>query len=119
MRLVAVAVAVAGITLVLGFSHGQAAPNRAAGVRPSAAAAATTDIPAAKRQKKHGRKQPRANREDDAFLAIRSQTHQAERAQVACPRSGCQAVPRGCLREPERSFSGEPTGFDRIVCPMR
>ena len=34
-------------------------------------------------------------------------------------RSGCQPVPHGCLRAPERSFSGDPSGFDRIICPAR
>jgi hypothetical protein len=109
------AIAIVGITL-LGLSHIQAAPNQARGVEASAAAA--TDFSAAKRHKKQARKQVRTNR-DDEFLAIRSQTHQAERAQIACPRGGCQPVPKGCLREPERTFNGDPTGFDSIVCPMR
>ena len=112
------AIAIAGLTL-LSVSHIQAAPNDARKVAASAApAAAVTDFSAAKQRKKPVKKQVRINR-DDRFLAIRSQTHQAERAQIACPRSGCQSVPRGCLREPERTFTGEPTGFDRIVCPMR
>ena len=112
------AIAIAGLTL-LSVSHTQATPNQARSIGTTAAsAAAITDFSAAKRHKKQARKQVRTNR-DDEFLAIRSQTHQAERAQIACPRGGCQPVPRGCLREPERSFSGDPTGFDRIVCPMR
>ena len=112
------AIAVAGLTL-LSVSHTHAAPDQAGSNGTSAvSAAATTDFSAAKRQKKPAKKQARVNR-DDQFLATRSQTHQAERAQIACPRSGCQPVPRGCLREPERTLSGEPTGFDRIACPMR
>lgn len=112
------AIAVAGLTL-LNASPTQATPNQARSIDTSAVSAATvTDFSAAKRHKKHVRRQVRSNR-DDEFLAIRSQTHQAERAQIACPRTGCQPVPRGCLREPERTFSGDPTGFDRIVCPMR
>jgi hypothetical protein len=106
-----VAIAVAGLTLW--NVHTQAMPNQA-GIDASA----ITDVSAAKRHKKQAGKQTRINR-DDEFLAIRSQTHQAERAQIACPRSGCQPVPRGCLREPERTLGGEPTGFDRIACPMR
>ena len=112
------AIAAAGLTL-LSVSHTQATPNQARSIGTTAAsAAATTDLSAAKRHKKQSRKQVRSNR-DDEFLAIRSQTHQAERAQIACPRSGCQPVPRGCLREPERTLGGEPTGFDRIACPPR
>jgi hypothetical protein len=109
------AVAIAGLML-LSVSHLQAAPDKVRHVAASAAAA--TDFSAAKRHRKPITKKVRSNR-DDEFLAIRSQTNQAERAQIACPRSGCQPVPRGCLREPERTFSGDPTGFDRIVCPMR
>ena len=109
------AIAIAGLTL-LAMSDIQAAPRDARHATESAAAAA--DFSAAKQRKRPVKKQVRLNR-DDRFMAIRSQTHQAERAQVACPRSGCQPVPRGCLREPERSFNGEPSGFDRIVCPMR
>jgi len=108
------AIAIAGLTL-LSVSHTRATPNK---VHAVATSAAVTDFSATKRQKKQARKQVRSNR-DDEFLAIRSQTHQAERAQIACPRSGCQPVPRGCLREPERTLGGEPTGFDRIACPMR
>jgi hypothetical protein len=108
------AVAIAAITL-LAMPHSQAASNQARHLEASVAA---TDFSAAKRHQRRVKKQVRINR-DDEFLAIRSQTNQAERAQIACPRGGCQPVPRGCLREPERTFSGDPTGFDRIVCPMR
>lgn len=112
------AIAIAGLTL-LSVSHTRATPNQARSIDTSAvSAAAMTDFSAARRHRKQITKNVRINR-DDRFLAIRSQTHQAERAQIACPRSGCQPVPRGCLREPERTWGGEPTGFDRIVCPMR
>ena len=108
------AIAIAGLTL-LSVSHTWAAPNQARNVEASAASVAvTTDFSAAKRRRKQAR-----STADDEFLATRSMTHQAERAQIACPRGGCQPVPRGCLREPERTLGGEPTGFDRIVCPMR
>jgi hypothetical protein len=56
---------------------------------------------------------------DSDFANIRAMTHGAEPAQIACTRGGCQAVPRGCLREPERAFDGSASGFDRIVCPPR
>ena len=108
------AVAIAGLAL-WAVSPIQAAPNEARGTETVAASAAATDFSAAKKRKK---KQVGANR-DDEFLAVRSQTHQAERAQIACPRGGCRPVPKGCLREPERTFNGDPTGFDSIVCPMR
>jgi hypothetical protein len=54
-----------------------------------------------------------------SFLATRSMTHQAEPAQIACLPGGCQPVPRGCLREPGRTFTGEMSGFDAIACPPR
>jgi hypothetical protein len=73
-----------------------------------------TDFSAAKRHTKDVRPTPESD-----FEAVRGMTHGAERAQIACTRVGCQPVPRGCLREPERSFSDEPTGFDAIVCPAR
>ena len=73
-----VAIAVAGLTL-WSVSHTQATPNQARSI--DATAAAITDVSAAKRHKKHAGKQTRINR-DDQFLAIRSQTHQAERARI-------------------------------------
>jgi hypothetical protein len=106
---------ITAVMLSSGSAAVQAAPERPRGVETSTAAAAA-DFSAAKKKRK---KQARPVNADDQFLATRSMTHQAERAQIACPRAGCQPVPRGCLREPERTFSGEPTGFDRIVCPMR
>jgi hypothetical protein len=107
------AIAIAGLTL-LSVSSIQAVPKNARNVEASTASVSATDFSAAKRRKRQAR--PNA---DDEFLATRSMTNQAERAQIACPRGGCQPVPRGCLREPERTLGGEPTGFDRIVCPMR
>ena len=113
------AIAIAGLTL-LSVSHTQAAPNQARSIGTTAASAAGDDrllrSQTAQEASQKAGSDPIATIE---FLAIRSQTHQAERAQIACPRSGCQPVPRGCLREPERTFGGEPTGFDRIACPMR
>lgn len=108
------AIAIAGLTL-LSVSQTQAASERVRSAGTSVTSGVpVTDFSAAKRRKKQVRTIP-----DTSFAAIRAMTHQAEPARVACPRSGCQPVPRGCLREPERTMDGTPTGFDAIVCPMR
>jgi hypothetical protein len=37
--------------------------------------------------------------------------------QIACTMSGCRPIPRNCHPETEYNwFTGEPTGFDAIVC---
>jgi hypothetical protein len=79
---------------------------------------AATDVAAAKKRKKQPRPAPRIS-EDASFLTVRGMTHQAERAQIACLPGGCQPIPKGCLREPGRTFTGEMTGFDMIACPPR
>ncbi len=90
------AIAIAGLTL-LSVSHTQAAPNQARSIeRICGIRAAITDFSAAKRHKKQARKQVRINR-DDQFLAIRSQTHQAERAADRLP---AQRLPAGAARLP-------------------
>lgn len=38
---------------------------------------------------------------------------------IACTRYGCHPIPRGCYPTPEFDFWGNPTGYDRIVCPGR
>ena len=37
--------------------------------------------------------------------------------QIACTQVGCLPVPRGCYPTGGRTFSGEPSGFDVMVCP--
>ena len=113
----AIVVVIAGLTLLNVSSAQAAAPETRDGATITAFTPQATDFSAAKRQKKHVRHAKPAPRSD--FETIRGFTHGAERAQVACTPSGCQPVPRGCLREPGRTFSGEPTGFDSIVCPAR
>jgi hypothetical protein len=110
----AIVVVIAGLTLLNVSSAQAATPETRDSATITAFAPQATDFSAAKRRKKHARPSPQSN-----FEAIRGQAFGAERAAVACTRSGCQGVPRGCLREPERSFNGEPTGFDSIVCPPR
>jgi len=39
--------------------------------------------------------------------------------QIACTRTGCHPIPRGCQIEKEFSWDGLPTGFDLVVCPHR
>ena len=38
---------------------------------------------------------------------------------IACTPDGCHRIPRGCYPEPAFDFWGNPTGFDKIVCPRR
>lgn len=108
------AIAMAITSLALCSAPATAATKQGKGLTTPAA----TDISAAKKRKKQARPAQRSG-EDASFLAVRSMTHQAERAQIACLPGGCQPVPKGCLREPGRTFNGEMSGFDRIACPPR
>ena len=38
-------------------------------------------------------------------------------SEIACTVVGCIAVPPGCHQEPGKTWDGEPTAFDVIVCP--
>jgi hypothetical protein len=38
---------------------------------------------------------------------------------IACTPAGCHRIPPGCYPEPDFDFWGNPTGYDRIVCPRR
>jgi hypothetical protein len=42
--------------------------------------------------------------------------HQPQQ-QIACTVIGCVPVPRGCWQTPGRTWQGDPTGGDVIVCP--
>ena len=52
-----------------------------------------------------------------------AQKHRAGRRvdyrKIACRPSGCFRIPLGCYPETEYDFWGNPTGYDRIVCPPR
>jgi hypothetical protein len=39
--------------------------------------------------------------------------------QIACTRTGCHPIPRGCTIEKEFGWDGLPTGYDLVVCPPR
>jgi hypothetical protein len=41
----------------------------------------------------------------------------ASQPQIACTVGGCVPVPPGCGQVPGKTFDGEPTAFDVIVCP--
>ena len=110
MRAFAIAIA----SLVLCSLPATAASKQGKGLTTPMA----TDFSGAKKRKKQARP-ARRHSEDASFLAVRSMTHQAERAQIACLPGGCQPVPKGCLREPGRTFTGEMSGFDAIACPPR
>lgn len=110
MRALAIAIA----TVALCSPPATAASKQDKGLTSSAA----TDLSGAKKRKKQVRPAQRSSA-DASFLAVRSMTHQAEPAQIACLPSGCQPIPKGCLREPGRTFTGEMSGFDMIACPPR
>ena len=38
---------------------------------------------------------------------------------IACTPAGCHPIPPGCYPEPAFDFWGNPTGYDKIVCPGR
>ena len=38
---------------------------------------------------------------------------------IACRPSGCFRIPYGCHPEVEYDWWGNPTGYDKIVCPGR
>lgn len=52
-----------------------------------------------------------------------AQKHRAQRRidnrKIACRPEGCFRIPLGCYPESEFDFWGNPTGYDRIVCPRR
>jgi len=39
--------------------------------------------------------------------------------QIACTILGCSPIPRDCHPEGGRTWDGNPTGYDVIVCPYR
>ena len=41
----------------------------------------------------------------------------AAQPRIACTQVGCLPVRRGCYPTGGRTFSGEPSGFDVMVCP--
>jgi hypothetical protein len=55
------------------------------------------------------RSHPRIHRR---YAAVR-----APQRQIACTQFGCHPVPPGCHPAPQRTFSGNTTGFDAVVCP--
>jgi hypothetical protein len=48
----------------------------------------------------------------------KSKRYQAYAAQprIACTPAGCIPVQRGCYPAPGRTFDGDPSGFDVMVC---
>ena len=41
----------------------------------------------------------------------------ASQPRIACTQVGCLPVPRGCYPEGGKTFDGDPSGFDVMVCP--
>ncbi len=38
---------------------------------------------------------------------------------IACTPAGCHPIPLGCYPEPDFDIWGNPTGYDRVICPRR
>jgi len=53
------------------------------------------------------------------FSAARTSMAQSSGRWTACTRSGCHPIPRGCHIETEYDLWGNPTGYDKVVCPGR
>jgi len=51
-------------------------------------------------------------------MALSAKKRQAS-GQIACTVFGCHPIPRGCYIRTEYDFWGNPTGFDRVICPRR
>jgi hypothetical protein len=61
---------------------------------------------------------------DQSVLLSAKQKHsvrypQRPAGKIACTPAGCHRIPPGCYPEPDFDFWGNPTGYDRIVCPRR
>lgn len=56
-----------------------------------------------------------------SLATAKSRAHRAYAAQsgpqIACTFNGCVPVPPGCRQVPGKTWSGEPTGMDVILCP--
>jgi hypothetical protein len=46
-------------------------------------------------------------------------TTAAPQGQIACTQLGCERIPVSCRPVPGRTWRGNPTGYDVIVCPPR
>jgi hypothetical protein len=53
------------------------------------------------------------------FSAAKISLAQTSGRWTACTRSGCHPILRGCHIETEYDLWGNPTGYDKVVCPGR
>jgi hypothetical protein len=53
------------------------------------------------------RKKQRSHKGYDSYAA---------QPRIACTPAGCMPTPRGCYPAPGRTFDGDPSGFDVMVC---
>jgi hypothetical protein len=58
----------------------------------------------------------------DATLSAAKKKHRVHHprrpaGKIACTPAGCHRIPPGCYPTPGMDFWGNPTGFDRIICP--
>jgi hypothetical protein len=51
-----------------------------------------------------------------ANAAPRNHSRAQPGGQIACTEVGCLPVPQGCRPAPGRTFNGDPSGFDVMVC---
>ena len=52
-------------------------------------------------------------------VAQKKRRPQADGRKIACRPGGCFRIPYGCYPEVEYDWWGNPTGYDKIVCPRR
>ena len=54
-----------------------------------------------------------------APIPVAKRRHYTNGRKIACTPAGCHPIPLGCYPEPDFDIWGNPTGYDRIVCPRR
>ena len=53
------------------------------------------------------------------LVAQKKRTQRYDGRMIACRPRGCFRIPYGCHPEVEYDWWGNPTGYDKIVCPGR
>ena len=53
------------------------------------------------------------------LLVAQKHRARANGRKIACTPFGCHRIPLGCYPEPDFDMWGNPTGYDRVICPRR